>query len=629
MCGGVWYAAPFNVIDLFVCVVLPRRDLSPTISYHHISKRMSSQPYNGEEKLVFAIDCGTTMSAVSFTHLLRGVVPQVRVVSRWPYQEEATGNCKFPTVVRYDSSGTAISFGAEALENETAVENTCLVRWFKLHLHPKEMRDENAITVPALPPRVTLSVVYRDFLRYAFNHASEFFKSSTLDGQALWERLGRSFEIVFAIPNGWNNTQQNFIQDAAVAAGILPANFARQRLFFVSEAEASVHFAVEHMNVAHSMQIGTVFAVLDAGGSTVDTTIYRCETVAPKLRLVEVTSSECVQAGSVFVDRTFENSIRTLLAGSRFGTNDYVEDMIRVFEGKTKRRFTGSDEQVIVQFGRNSDNDRPRGIKMGRLTVPSKVVCDAFQPSVTAITASVCRALARTSQPCKTFLLVGGFAESPYLRNALQEALEYRGVQFVFSDEPTTKAAAEGACSWHVKQYVTARAARNSYGMHIYRIYDSTNPIHIGRVDQIFVDAAGDIGLSGFLDVLVKKNEIVQAHQAISRPYFNLYDLEPSDLGNKTIDLLVSDAENPGPWAVDTEGQYTPGVRYACTLRADLSGLKGHVKKCTNGAGKTYYKVEFNVEVYFGGTSLTAAITWIENGITKRGDVGVIPNSVA
>lgn len=177
------------------------------------------------------------------------------------------------------------------------------------------MRDETAITAPPLPPGVALKTVYADFLGYAFKHARDFFKASTIDGPALWQRLKKTFELVFAIPNGWTETQQTFIRDAVVNALILPSNFAQQRLHFVPEAEASVHFAVEHMNVAHLMRVGQVFAVLDAGvfiivskidcerlyalagGSTVDTTIYRCEAIAPRLRLVEVTASECVQAG--------------------------------------------------------------------------------------------------------------------------------------------------------------------------------------------------------------------------------------------------------------------------------------------------------------------------------------------
>lgn len=87
------------------------------------------------------------------------------------------------------------------------------------------------------------------------------------------------------------------MRDAFVMAGVLPRGHANDRLQFVTEAEASVHFALEHSDGDRWLTVGTNFSVLDAGGSTVDTTMYRCTALTPKLKLEEVTSSECVQAG--------------------------------------------------------------------------------------------------------------------------------------------------------------------------------------------------------------------------------------------------------------------------------------------------------------------------------------------
>jgi len=41
-------------------------------------------------------------------------------------------------------------------------------------------------------------------------------------------------------------------------------------------------------------QTGTQFAVVDAGGSTVDTCVYEVERTFPKLQLKEVKNSDCV-----------------------------------------------------------------------------------------------------------------------------------------------------------------------------------------------------------------------------------------------------------------------------------------------------------------------------------------------
>ncbi|EJD39210.1 hypothetical protein AURDEDRAFT_146694 [Auricularia subglabra TFB-10046 SS5] len=569
---------------------------------------MSTQAYDGDEKIVFAIDCGTTMSAVSFAHLLPGVVPVVQYVNRWPFQEDAAGNCKVPSAVRYDRSGTPIAFGAGAVEEAEMPEGTSLAYWFKLLLHPSDMRMAQNLSVPPLPRGVALSRVYADFLRFLFSHARDSFQGRTPDGPVLWQRLRASFELVLAIPNGWSGAQQAFLREAVVAAGILPRNFASHRLAFVPESEASVHFALDHMNVAHWLRVGVCFAVLDAGGSTVDTTIYRCTALVPRVKLVEVTSSECVQAGSVFVDRAFERIVRGLLAGAE----RYITEAVSTFESKGKRGFTGQEDYVLIKVGLSSDYDRAKNIKMGRLTVSTPDMRKAFAPAVTAITASVARILDRADVACENFLLVGGFAESPYLRAALQQALAYRGITFVFSDEPTRKAAAGGACSWQVKQYVTARAARCTYGVSVYEYYDPTSSLHFERRDTCFVDPSGKSCIPGFFETLVLKNTVIRHDEPVSQIFWQLYEREPNELQQFTVDLLVTDSERPGPWAKRPAGQYCDGVRVACKLQADLSGLRGALTANFNAAGHAYWQIEYWIEIFFGRTTLCAALVWEE-----------------
>jgi len=249
-----------------------------------------------------------------------------------------SGDCKVPTVVRYTADGRPAQYGTEAVENVDGLENTTLAKWFKLHLHPAAMRTQNHLTPPALPRLVSLKAVYADFLGYVFRHAREFVDKSSLDAVgrgSLWTRLKDSCVIVMAIPNGWDDAQQAFLRDAVVMAGILPFNHDRERLKFVSESEASVHFAIAYANIGSWLRKGTTLAVCDAGGSTVDTTVYRCTSTSPQLELKEVTSSECVQAGSAFLDQEAEVFLQRKLAGTKYGTTEMIGLMVREFERKT------------------------------------------------------------------------------------------------------------------------------------------------------------------------------------------------------------------------------------------------------------------------------------------------------
>ena len=99
-----------------------------------------------------------------------------------------------------------------------------------------------------------------------------------------------------------------------------------------------------------------MLAVVDAGGSTVDSTLYECKETTPKLTLEEVRASECVQAGSVFIDRAAQHMLEAKLQGSRFGDEACIQGILGEFEKKTKRKFDGTQVSSIIKFGMVSWN---------------------------------------------------------------------------------------------------------------------------------------------------------------------------------------------------------------------------------------------------------------------------------
>ena len=94
-----------------------------------------------------------------------------------------------------------------------------------------------------------------------------------------------------------------------------------------------------------------MFAVVDAGGSTVDSTLYKCKETTPKVTLEEVCASECVQAGSVFIDRAAQHMLKVKLQGSQFGGDACIQGILEEFERKTKRKFDGTQVSSIIKFG--------------------------------------------------------------------------------------------------------------------------------------------------------------------------------------------------------------------------------------------------------------------------------------
>jgi hypothetical protein len=185
-----------------------------------------------------------------------------------------------------------------------------------------------ALSYPPLPRGITIERVYADFIRFLYKATGEFFKQNINGGDKTWSKLQGTMEFIFAIPNGWDARQQGFLRDAAIEAGLLPRLKADDRIKFVTEAEASVHFAIAHSETKQWMKPGAVFAILDAGGSTVDTTLYRCKTVKPRLTLEEVRRSECVQVSllvALIWDNKYNKYFRRVGYASTTQLRSYLE----------------------------------------------------------------------------------------------------------------------------------------------------------------------------------------------------------------------------------------------------------------------------------------------------------------
>jgi hypothetical protein len=154
--------------------------------------------------------------------------------------------------------------------------------------------------IPALPHNITLTRVYTDLMKYLFQGARTFFQDATPGGARIWKRLEDRIVIVLCTPNAWDVSQQSFLRDAAVKAGLVGKSEAEELIEFVTEGEASVHYALKHTNGDIWLQEGSIFAVTDAGGSTIDSTLYECKSTRPRLVLEEVSGSECIQVVTIY-----------------------------------------------------------------------------------------------------------------------------------------------------------------------------------------------------------------------------------------------------------------------------------------------------------------------------------------
>ncbi len=58
------------------------------------------------------------------------------------------------------------------------------------------------------------------------------------------ESVGNNIDFILSHPNGWEGKQQSEMRRAAIKAGLANENEAWERISFVTEGEASLHFCL-------------------------------------------------------------------------------------------------------------------------------------------------------------------------------------------------------------------------------------------------------------------------------------------------------------------------------------------------------------------------------------------------
>jgi hypothetical protein len=267
------------------------------------------------------------------------------------------------------------------------------------------------VETPSLPKDVTIEQVYADMIKYLMDNTKSFFEETTPNGADIWARVRDTIVIVLATPNAWGILERTILRKAAIMASVVTEESAGQLLRFVTEAEASVHYALAQ-DLEIRLKEHTVFAVVDCGDSTVDTTFYRCISTAP-VRLTETHLGECIQAvkslyspisalvltfhkaGSIFVKGEVKNILERKLRGTSFSDPEIIESMVDAFErevGSPLRvigssfdqaqqcgpKFDGTMEKYALKFGVNRDNYPSLGISRGRITLSNEELKPVF-----------------------------------------------------------------------------------------------------------------------------------------------------------------------------------------------------------------------------------------------------------
>jgi hypothetical protein len=254
--------------------------------------------------------------------------------------------------------------------------------------------------------------------------------------------------------------------------------------------------------------------------------------------------------------------------------------------------------------------------------VQSNQVERFFAPWVEQIIESVGEQI--RGHACKYLLLVGGFGDSPYLRNKFRQSPHFNNIEFTLANEPTAKAVADGAVVWFIQQSVVARATRFAFGVPMGAPYNPFDSRHVGRT--VYNDIDGK-WVRGCWSEIVAKDQVVKEDEERRCSYFRSFDNASPDLSDLEYAVFAYTGDGPAPYFMcDRSGDMTTGFSLACVIQANLSNMRSSLQRRMGDKGP-YWVLIFDIAISFGTTELKAAVVWEDSqGQEHRGEATLIPS---
>ncbi|KAL1726860.1 hypothetical protein EV714DRAFT_286913 [Schizophyllum commune] len=564
------------------------------------------EPYAGEVRKLFAsFDIGTTFSGISYCIAHPGRVPEIKTVTRFPSQEQIGGNAKIPTVLLYDDEGVVTAAGAETLLDSNIeaaeVEGWSRAEWFKLRLAPASSNSSlHGYQLPPLPPRKSVHDVLTGFLAYLLFCLRTFIEETHPGGDALWTSLEDTAEFSLTHPNGWGGAQQAKMRSAALDAGLVRDHAdAEDRVRFVTEGEASLHFCCHHGLVLDAMQEDDGVILVDAGGGTIDLSAYATNGSLPGATFSEIAASKCNTYRILFTVLVLK------LFSASFKDTKWEADvpyMTQIFDKHAKLTIKNSSDPALVKFGTFKDSDPALRVRNGQLKIPGEVAAGFFQPSIDAVYNAVLEQMAMA----QSVYVVGGFGASSLLFTALKSTLDKLDINVCRPDTHVNKAVADGGVLFLLNGRVTTRVSRYTYGVRCHQRYDPWRMDHYLRKNTVYTcSVTGEECVPNVFSIVLPENTQILQEQEFREPYSRSYESPPSAPARMSVRVYRGTKPNPR-WIDEDKGDK---FSVLCNIKAGAE-INQQATRETNCEGKEYWRLRLEVVLLLGLTELKAQIAW-------------------
>ncbi|KAK3602828.1 hypothetical protein CHS0354_026380 [Potamilus streckersoni] len=439
--------------------------------------------------LVAALDFGTTYSGYAFVFRHED---HTKIMANTVWSGGSLMSLKCPTCVLFDQKKQFHSFGYEAEDkySELALdeehEKWHYFRRFKMTLHNKqikrdvEIHDDKGLTMPA---------------KKVFGSAIKFLKThllGTLKNRGT-EIAEKDIHWILTVPAIWSDAAKQFMREAAVSEAEIDSG----SLTIALEPEAASLYCQLLPSDKLSGQgrlTAAKYMILDLGGGTADITVHEKQTDGSLRELHEPTGGAW---GGTKVDEAFHQMLIKIIGAKTFKTfcdknkADHV-DLLRELETKKRTISPETIGKVTIkipvsltntyekQSGETiADTLKETPFKDNIIWAADKVRIEAnlfkslFKECTDGVTQCVRELLQKPEvKDVDTFLMVGGFSESPMMQAAIKEAFPKATV--IIPAEAGLVVLKGAVVFGREPLKISSRIAKYTYGINISPPFDTT-----------------------------------------------------------------------------------------------------------------------------------------------------------
>ncbi|XP_041803817.1 heat shock 70 kDa protein 12A isoform X4 [Chelmon rostratus] len=604
--------------------------LSPSHTQQNDTDQVPSEP---PFVVVVAIDFGTTSSGYAYAFTKE---PEcIHTMRRWEGGDPGVSNQKTPTTILLTPDRKFHSFGYAARDFYHDLDPSESKQWlylekFKMKLHTTANLSIDTDLHAANGKRVKALDI--------FAYALAFFKEQAL--KELSDQTGGEFDNndvrwVITVPAIWKMPAKQFMREAAYKSALVSRDNPEQLIISLEPEAASIYcrkLRLHQMvdlgtqttqngfsptdNLGSGMTQGDRYVVVDCGGGTVDLTVHQIR--LPEGHLKELYKASGGPYGSLGIDYEFEKLLCKI-----FG-QDFIDqfkikrpaawvDLMIAFESRKRaaapdrtnplninlpfsfidyyKKFRGHSVEHAL---RKSNVDFVKWSSQGMLRMSPDAMNSLFKPTIDHIIQHLTELFEKPEvSDIKFLFLVGGFAESPLLQQAVQNMLQGRSRIIIPHDVGLT--ILKGAVLFGLDpSIIKVRRSPLTYGVGVLnRFVEGKHP-----PEKLLVKD-GTRWCTDVFDTFIAADQSVALGEMVKRSY------TPAKPSQQVIVIHVYCSEKESAGFISE-----PGVRKCGTLRLDVSGTES-----------TAPRREIQTLMQFGDTEIRAMAVDVSTGRTVKASI--------